>query len=634
MNRFYGIAAAAGAPSIAAGARASIAARAEHPITSIFENDELAIDSIDTGGTVLGRAELDGRFLVYLGMFHHPAPGFGEGSPLDAPNATAAYLLARYQEFGPAFLDGLCGHFVVAIAEPGSGRLTLARDPGGSRRLFVHHDGNALRFSTKLSDFRGLLGDELRVDRGLEDFLLGYEFLPDGRTPYQGVKILPAGEVLAWSRGTLTRGKIPKPDPWKSSGPSVDAASASEEEVVDAVDAALIRALEEQLPTERRIALLLGGFDSALIAALLTRMGKEVETFSFQYEDDSFNQPLTEELATLLGIQHNWVPIDAEVLREGLTEFAGRFNQLSGQPHYLIASAHAVKAAADKGFRYVFTGDGCDDLFLGYPTVHLRAKLIMALSKVAPVLKPPLRLATHSAWLERRIGHPYRVARNVSRIVQREMPTRAHVASCILDSFALEQLRGPAPSPDRETEDILRNLARGKEGANPVRLAYQGRSYVGLNKNKLEGSGDLSGLAILSPFLHPGMARFAATLPDDLSRPKEKTKSEATGKYALMQMAERKGYLPTEMIYQAKRSPVTAPVDQWYLGPLREFMLGRLEGLPFAVDSRYAASLVSPKLTEDLFRDHVGLGRFATHAINVLVTHAAFTRLTSGGGGS
>lgn len=634
MNRFYGIASAAGAPSMAAAASAGIMDGAEQADTTIFENAELAIHSMDTGGSVLGRAEREGGFLVYLGMFHHPAPGFGEGSPLDDPNRTAAYLLARHEALGLAFLDGLCGHFVVAIAEPEAGRLTLARDPGGSRRLFVHHDGNTLRFSTKLSDFRALLGGELQVNRGLEDFLLGYEFLPDGRTPYRGVKILPAGEVLTWSRGAQSTRKIPKPDPWKDSGPSVDAASASEEDVVDALDAALIRALEEQLPTERRVALLLGGFDSALIAALLTRMGKEVETFSFQYDDESFNQPLTEELAALLGIEHNWVPIDAEVMREGLTEFAGRFNQLSGQPHYLIASAHAVKAAADKGFRYVFTGDGCDGLFLGYPTVHLRAKFIMALSKAAPVLKPPLRLATHSAWLERRIGHPYRVARNVSRILQREMPTRAHVASCILDSFALEQLRGPAPPPDRETEDILRELARGKEDVDPVRLAYQGRSYVGLNKNKLEGSGDLSGVAILSPFLHPGMARFAATLPDDLSRPKEKTKSEATGKYALMQMAERKGYLPMEMIYQAKRSPVTAPVDQWYLGPLREFMLSRLEGLPFEVDSRYAASLVSPKLTEDLFRDHVGLGRFATHAINVLVTHAAFTGLADGGRGA
>lgn len=628
MNRFLGVVSTRDVTSIVEGARAFVGSGSR----AVVDAPTMALETTDNGGTVLGRAERDGRSLVYLGMFHHPAPDFGEGNPLDDPDRTALYLLGRFEQYGPGFLDGLCGHFVVAVAEPASGRLTLARDPGGSRRLLIHRDGATLRFATKLSDFRGLLGEELRVDRGLEDFLLGYEFLPNGRTLYAGVEMLPAGQVLTWTDGGLERRAIPKPDPWGDSAPSVEVDTTSIEDIVDALDSALLRAIEDQLPSCNRIAVLMGGFDSMLIASLLTKHGKEVETFSFHYADDSYNQPYTEELAQLLGTKHNWVPIDEHVMREGLEHFATRFNQLSGQPHYLIASAHAVKAAADKGFRHVMTGDGCDGLFLGYPTVHLRAKFIMGLSKVAPLLKFPLGVATRSPWLERRLGHPYRVARNVSRILERDMPTRAHVASCVLDSFSLEQLRGPALPQDRDTEEILTELARGKEDVGTIRLAYQGRSYVGLNKNKLEGAGDLAGVTITSPFLHPGMARFAATLPDELSRPAEKTKSQATGKFALMQMAERKGYLPTELIYQTKRSPVTAPVDQWYLGPLRDFMLSRLDGLPFEVDSRYAASLLSPKLSEDLFRDHVGISRFATHAINVLVTHAAFTSLATRGG--
>lgn len=626
MNRFYGVASLDQAAGIARRAGAWIGGNRQQS-EALFESSELALHAMSSGGTVLGRSEADGLHLVYLGMIHGPAPDFGEGSPLDDPDRTATYLLSRYQDLGTTFLDGLCGHFVVAIVDSASGRLVLARDPGGSRRVFVHEDGGTLRFSTKLCDFRGLLGRDLRVDRGLEDFHLGYEFLPDARTPFVGVKILGAGEVLTWTRGKIERRSIPKPDPWGDSAPSVEVDSASVEEIADALDEALVRALEDQLPSDKRVAVLLGGFDSALIAALLTRMGKEVETFSFQYSDASFNQPLTEELAELLGIRHHWVPIDEEVIREGLSHYAERFNQLSGQPHYLIASAHAVKTAADAGFRYVFTGDGCDGLFLGYPTVHLRAKVIMALSKAGPLVGTPLRLATRSPWLEKRLGHPYRVARNIGRILGRDMPTRGHVASCVLDSFSLEQLRGAAPAPDRDTEEILESLAKQKTDVGSVRLAYQGRSYVGLNKAKLEGSGDLAGVAILSPFLHPGMAKFAATLPDELSRPTEKTKSGATGKYALMQMAERKQYLPLEMIYQEKRSPVTAPVDSWYLGSLRDFMLNRLEGLPFEVNRGYADSLLTPKLAEDLFRDHVGISRFATHAINVLVTHAAFTRL-------
>ncbi len=631
MNRFFGMASTADVSERFAAARGWIIDTARQASRPLVRSDALFVDSMDDGRTVLGRAESGGTSLVYLGMVHHPAPEFGEGTPLDDPNRTAAYLLARFRKLGVGFLDGLCGHFVVAVVEPDHGRLTIARDPGGSRRLFVHRDRETLRFSTKLSDFRGLLGDSLRVDRGLENFLLGYEFLPDGRTVYAGVEVLGPGTAMVWSKGEVRTHQIPKPDPWKDAVAEIDLTSASEDEVIDALEDAFTRALREQLPSAERVGLLLGGFDSALIAVFLKKLGKTVETFSFHYEDESFNQPYTEELARLLGIDHNWVPITAEVMREGLTDYAQRFNQLAGQSHYLIASAHAVKTAADKGIRHMFSGDGCDGLFLGYPTVHLRAKVIMGLSKVAPALKGPLGAATRSGWLERKLGHPYRVARNVSTILQRGMPARAHVASCILDGFALEQLRGPAPPQERDVEDILADLARGKEHVSPVRLAYQGKSLVGLNKTKLEGAGDLSGIVLLSPFLHPGMAGFARALPEELSRPEEKTKSEVTGKYALMQMAERKGHLPSEIIYQPKRSPVTAPVDRWYLGPLRELMLEQLEGLPFDVDPDYAQSLVSPKYAEDLFRRYVGLGRFATHAINVLVTHAAFTRLARAG---
>jgi hypothetical protein len=352
-----------------------------------------------------------------------------------------------------------------------------------------------------------------------------------------------------------------------------------------------------------------------------------VETFSFHYEDESYNQAHVEELAARFGARHNWVPITADVIRDGLEHFAERFNQPASQPHYLIASAHAIDAARRRGIEHLLSGDGCDGLFLGYPTVHQRAVLIQTLSRAAPGLLTRLAPLARSGFLERRLGQPYRLARNVLTILKRPMPARAHIAACTLDGFALQQLRTEPPPPQTgDVETILRDLAEGLEGVSPVRLAYRGKSAVGLNRTKLEGSSAHTGVTIHSPFLHPGMARLAAALPEGMSRPNEKTRSESTGKYALMRMAEKRQLLPAEIIYQPKRSPVTSPVDRWYIGELEPFMLEQLEHLPFDYDREYARSLLSFKLAEEGLRRFVGISRYAFNAASLLVTYASFCR--------
>lgn len=573
---------------------------------------------------MFGTARSGQQGLAYLGSIHGPFPELA-GTPLDRPNETARALLQRYLDRGLAFLDHLCGHFAVLVVEPGQDRVLLARGHGSAVRWFFSESQGDLVFSTQLASLLGLLGPEAKLDRTMEEFLLGYEFLPEGRTPFQGVRTLLPGHILEWHHGESRTHPLPAPNPWHGRFDAVN--YKAEAEVIDALRQAFDLAVREQTPERREVAVLLGGVDSALIAVHLKRLGKEVHTFSFRYEDSGYNQPHVEQLARQFGLHHHWVPITPQVLRDGLSHYARRFNQALSQPHYVIATAHACRAIREQGILHCMTGDGCDGLFLGYPTVHLRATLIQSLSRVAPLLSAPLALLTRSAWLERRLGHPYRVARNVGRILTRPMPTRGHVAACTLDALALEQLRGPAPPRTRDCEQILDEMAQGLESVGAIRLAYLGKSRVGLNAVKLDGALSFSGVSLHSPYLHPGLQNVAQRIPDALSRPDRATKSRSTGKYAFMEMIDKNQLLPREIIYQEKRSPVTAPVDDWYWGSLRSFLLERLDHLPFRIDRAYAESLVTPKSAEKLFRAHVGIGRHVTPAASLLATYASFAEL-------
>ena len=171
-------------------------------------------------------------------------------------------------------------------------------------------------------------------------------------------------------------------------------------------------------------------------------------------------------------------------------------------------------------------------------------------------------------------------------------------------------------------EDILDRLASGLETFTPTRLAYLGKSAVGLNKAKVEGCTALSGLTLQSPFQHPRIVALAKALPDQMLRPKGSSGSREPGKHVLMKMAEMKNLLPPEIIYQAKASPVRAPVDRWYSGQLEQHLLSTIKELPFAVDERYVQNLTRPKLAEELFRRHIGLGHYASHATSMLATYS------------
>lgn len=603
------------------------AARALHGDGVRVETAEpLLFGCLGDGGAVLGCAREGGVALGLLGPLTGPLPGWGDGSPLDDPDRTAAFLLERYERDGLRFLDGLVGQFAVAVADGPRNRLLLAADPAGLRTLYLHRDGAALSFSSNLQALARGLGPGLEIDRSLEDFFLIHGFYPWGRTPYRGVTALAPGTLLEWRDGAVSEHKIAQGEPWAGQYDGLLADEADEARVLDGLYDAMMQATEEQLAGAPRAAVLLGGFDSALVAALLHRLGKRVETYSFHYEEGAYNQPHTDTLAAHLGIRHHWVPITRPIIEQGLQRFATLFNQPTNWPNYVIQTDHLCRRIREDGITHCYTGDGCDATFLGYPGTYRRARVFQALPRLPEALhKAVLALATWPA-LDRWLGHPYRVALNMLRALGRDNPARGYLSFRILDELSVAQLRADAaPAAERPLEEIIETLAKPFAALPPLRLAYQGKAAVSPNKNKIIGSSDHNGVAILSPYMHPGLKALATRLPEHLMRPDAKTRSSVTGKYILMRMAEEKGLLPPEVIYQRKVAAVDGPIDRWYAGPMKPTLLSLLVDLPFDYRESYVDSLIRPKLAESLFKRHLMTDKVVSHAVSLLATYASFT---------
>jgi asparagine synthetase B (glutamine-hydrolysing) len=582
------------------------------------------------GGAVAGRAVQGEVELAYIGAVTLPLSGWtSPDNPIDDPDATARFLLERYLSSGKASFSAIQGQFALAVVDRRAGLTLLATDPTGGRSWFVFEDSGELAFSSNLYCLAKSLGPRLRVDRSLEDFFLVYGFHPFGRTPFAGIRALPAGTVLEWREGrSQTERTAAGTDPWlEDAGPA--APLRTEADVVDALYAAMQRATLELLPARpQRLGVLLGGFDSALVAAFIKRLGFEVETYSFHYADPAFNQPHTDTLARHLGIRHHWVEIDRAMVEEGIRNFATYFNQPTNWPNYVIQTAQACAAMRAAGIRHCYSGDGCDSIFLGYPGTYRRARLFHALPRLPAWAAGPLASMAARPFLERTLGHPYRVALSLLRGLGRPMPARGYLSFRIFDEVSLRQLRrDAAPVAEKGLEELALQLSAPHAGLPPLRLAYLGKAAVSPNRNKMVGSSDASGVTVLAPYLHAGLKSFATRLPEELMRPRGRAGASAEGKYILMRMAVDKGLLPPAIVTQKKMAAVDAPIDDWYAGPMRDMLLAQLRDLPFEYDVGYVSRLLDLKASEKLFKRYVMVDKVISHAPSLLATYAAFAGL-------
>ncbi len=581
-------------------------------------------------GPIIGLATDSQVVLIFIGHFLNSADSaLASGASLDNPHATAGMLLSRYHEKKTSFLDGLIGYYGLCVFDKSENAIFLAGDPYGLRRLFYYHDGDRLIFSSSLAAAGLALGDELEIDRSLEDFLLSYDFLPWERTPYKGIKTLEKGKMLKWCQGKVEYHEIKKNQVWDTRLSSIDFNHCSEEKLIDHLYDIFITAIEEQLPAGGKIGVLLGGLDSALIASVLKRLGRDVTTYSFQFKDSYYNQKYTDLLASFAGITHKWVPISKEMIRKGLEDYAFIFNQTASQAHYPIQTARACAAMRADGIEYCFTGDGCDGIFMGYPNVYRRARLFEKAGNIPPVLLNFLLLLSKPWFFEKHLGHVYRVGRNYLTIWGRKMPTRGHIAYRVFDELTLKRLRGAPPPQENNIEEILDELSAGLEHLSFTRLAYHGKSMPGLNRTKLEGSSNFAGMVINSPYFHPGMISFANQLPEQMLRPAQTRLPISAGKYILVRMVEEKNLLPHEIIYQEKRSPVASPIDQWYASELKNEVNILLKHLPFPYNQKYIDNLLRPKFAEHLFRKLLTVDHIASQTIGLLLTYAGFAGIAN-----
>ncbi len=269
-------------------------------------------------------------------------------------------LVHAWESWGTGMLPRLEGQFAFALYDRRTERLLLARDRFGVRPLFYAQHRGDLYFG---SEVKALLAsgalprevDPAGVDQAL---LLWGPRAP--RTPFRGIRQVEPGSWLLWDAGTLSGGRF-----WQPDFPEATLAPA---DALDTLDALLRTSVRDRLVADVPVgAYLSGGLDSSVICRLANEAAHGgLRTFSIAFEDPRYDErPHQELVARALGTQHTALTIGSGAIAEGFPAAVWHAEtplmRTAPVPLY-----HLARLTREHGITVVLTGEGADELFLGY----------------------------------------------------------------------------------------------------------------------------------------------------------------------------------------------------------------------------------------------------------------------------
>lgn len=271
-------------------------------------------------------------------------------------------ILHAYEAFGDACVEHLRGMFAFALWDQRRGRLLMARDRLGIKPLYYVCTDRELLFA---SEIKAILASGLirpAVNLSVLPEFLANRFVAGEETLFQGIRKLLPGRILIWSlsEGFCQRRYWQPPT-----------------EVMDVSDPAAMaqdvrRGLEEavrlHLVSDVPLGLFLsGGIDSSAIAALMAPMLSEpLQTFSVGFEEQEANELAYARLvARHVRAEHHETVVSPERFFEALPLLIWHEDEPIAFPSSV--PLYFVSRLARDHVKVVLTGEGADELFLGYP---------------------------------------------------------------------------------------------------------------------------------------------------------------------------------------------------------------------------------------------------------------------------
>ncbi len=271
------------------------------------------------------------------------------------------------------------GMFAFALFDKKDESITLVRDRYGEKPLFYFFDENNFIFSSELKAIKKFFEKQkLEIDSESCKLFSCLGYIPAPLTIFKKTyKVLPAQIIKIKEKKIIEKEKYWGLDNIKNSS-------------IEIYDYENINNLIEKSVKKLMIAdveigcFLSGGIDSSLVASLMQKNSmKKIKTFTIGFKEKQFDESqYAKEIANHLGTDHHEMIISIDDMMENIENVYDIYDEPFGDSSFL--PTNIVSKLASKSVKVVLSGDGGDEVFLGYNR-YLFAKKIQRFNNYIPL---------------------------------------------------------------------------------------------------------------------------------------------------------------------------------------------------------------------------------------------------------
>lgn len=462
-------------------------------------------------------------------------------------------VLVSWLHWGEQCLAKFNGMFAFVILDLNQNRAFIARDRLGIKPLFWHYQQGKLQFASELKALTKNHNGKLQLNSSAvkDYFSLGY--VPEPNTIYQGFHKLEAGHCISVDLQNINE---PKPVCYWD---CLDSINGNSEFNLEDAQALLIDSINKRMIADVEVgAFLSGGLDSSIISSVMRQTAK-VNTYSMGFDVKTYDEThCAKQAANLLATEHQDITVSYntfEYLQDLVDMFDEPFADNSTIPTFMISKLAAQKV------KVVLSGDGADELFLGYRNYRL-LNLENNLKRLIPT---PIRttmfkfLAKHYPALP--WAPQYLRAKSTFKALSNDSISNFHQAMSINSEDILQQLfseQYKAQNKQCSSQARFHQLAAKVNSEDPIKRAQyiDFKTYLPSNiLTKVDRTSMANSIEVRVPFLDHRLVESLVGLPSGMN-----IKGNSPKRVLRQMVAD---VLPESLMKKKKRS-FTSPMDEWF----------------------------------------------------------------------
>ena len=287
-------------------------------------------------------------------------------------------ILQLFVEQGVSIFKFLNGMFSLAIYDTKENMLTLCRDHAGIKPLFICIDEDDFIFASEIKSIHSIKKSKLTINKSAIPYFLHLGYIPHPLTIFNKVEKFPSAHYLqinidTYNSQSIEGGIIPF---WNIESQIEIDSIKDEESAKKKLTSLLFDTIEKQLISDVPIGTFLsGGIDSSLVTAIACKINNQkINSFSVAIDNGKFNESkYSMQVAQHLQTHHHEFRVKekevVELIDNLLPLYDEPFADSSALPTMMVSSL------AKKHVTVALSGDGGDELFMGYGMYSWAKKL-------------------------------------------------------------------------------------------------------------------------------------------------------------------------------------------------------------------------------------------------------------------